>query len=234
MLFLQKTLENVGKHRHIKLVTTERRRNYLLSKANYHITKLFTENLLAIEMRKTQILMNTPVYLVLSILDRSKTVMYEFWYDYVKPKYGENANVCYMDTYSFIVHVKIDDIYKDIAKDVETRFEISNFKIDRPLPKGKNKKVIGLMKDELGGQITKEFGGLRANTYSYLKDNNDEAKKAKGTKKCIIKRKLKFKDYKNCLEAVQTERKKNYLRKKKIDVDGLKEDKKEFIKNNKY
>ena len=79
--------------------------------------------------------------------------------------------------------------------------------------KGKSKKVIGLMKDELGGQIIKEFVGLRAKTYSYLKDNNDEDKKAKGTKKCVIKRKLKFQDYKNCLEAAQIENKINHLQK---------------------
>ena len=102
----RKIMENVRKHRNIKLVTTERRRNYLVSEPNFHTTKFFTENLLAIEMRKTQILMNKPVYLGLSILDLSKTVMYEFWYDYVKPKYGENAKLCYMDTDSFIVHVK--------------------------------------------------------------------------------------------------------------------------------
>ena len=99
--------------------------------------------------------MNKPVYLGSSILDLSKTVMYEFWYDYVKPKYGANAKICYMDTDSFIVHVKTDYIYKNIVQDVEKRFGISNFEIDRSLPKGKNKKVIGLMKDELGGQIMK-------------------------------------------------------------------------------
>ena len=92
MQFLEK-LENVRKHRTIELVTAERRSNYLVSELNYHTTKFFTENLLAIEMRITQILMNKPVYLGLSILDLSKTVMYEFWYDYVKPKYGENAKL---------------------------------------------------------------------------------------------------------------------------------------------
>ena len=194
-----KTMENVRKHRNIKVIATESRRNYLVSDPNYHTTTSFTENLLAIEMEKTQILMNNPVYLGLSILDLSKTVMYEFC---VKPKYGENAKLCYMDTYSFIVNVKTDDIYKDVAKDIETRFDTSNFEIDRPLPKGKNEKVIGLMKDELGGQIMKELVGLRAKTYSYLKGNNDEDKKAKGTRKCVIKRKRKFQDYKNCLEAV--------------------------------
>ena len=94
----EKTMENLRKHRNIKLATTERRRNYLVSEPNYHTTKFFTENLLAIEMRKTKILLIKPVYLGLSILDLSKTTMYEFWYDYVKPKYGENAKLCYMDT----------------------------------------------------------------------------------------------------------------------------------------
>ena len=121
-----------------------------------------------------------------------------------------------------------DDIYKAIAEDVETKFDTSNFEIDRPLPKGKSKKVIGLMKHELGGQIMKEFIGLRAKTYGYLKENNDEDKKSKGTKKGIIKRKLTFKDYKNYLEAAQIKNKINHLEKNKIGVDSLKE----FINNN--
>ena len=115
-----KTMGNVRKHRNIKLVTTKRKRNYLVSQPNYHTTKFLTKNLLAIEMRKTQILMNDPVYLGLLILDLSKTVMYEFWYDYVKPKYGENAKHCYMD--SFIVPVKAYNIYKDIAENVKQDF----------------------------------------------------------------------------------------------------------------
>ena len=228
-----KTMENVRKHRDIKLVTTERRRNYLVSEPNYHTTKFFTENLLAIEMKKTEILMNKPVHLGLSILELSKILMYEFWYDYVKPKYGEKVKLCYMDTDSFIVYIKTDDIYKDIAEDVETRFDTSNYELDRPLPKGKNKKVIGLMKDELGGKIMTKFVGLRAKTYSYLIDDGSEDKKAKGTKKCVIKRKLKFENYKNCLEATQLDNKTNYPEKNEINLESLKEDHKEFIKNNK-
>ena len=88
------------------------------------------------------------------------------------------------------------------------------------------------MRDELGGQIMKEFVGLRAKTYSYLKGNNGEDKEAKGPKKCVIKRKLKFQDYENCLEAAQIENKINHLEKNKIEVDSLKEDQKEFLKNN--
>ena len=133
-----------------------------------------------------------------------------------------------MDTDSFIVHVKTGDIYKDIAEDVETRFDTSNFEIYRPLPKGKHKKVIGLMKDKLGGQIMKEYAGVSTKIYNYSKDNNDEDKKAKDTKKCFIKRKLKFEGYKNCLEAAQIENKIKHLEKNKIDVDSPKE----FIKNN--
>ena len=112
-----------------------------------------------------------------------------------------------MDTDSFIVYIKTEDIYADIAKDVEARFDTSNYELDRPLPKGKNKKVVGLMKDECGEKITKEFAALRAKTYSYLTDNNDGNKKAKGTKKCIIKRKLKCKDYENCFTATRLENK---------------------------
>ena len=92
-------------------------------------------------MKKTQILINKPVYLRLSILDLSKTAMYKFWYDYLKPKYGKNVKLCYMDTDSFIVYVKTEDIYKYIAKDVEKRFDTSNFETDKPLPKEKNKKL---------------------------------------------------------------------------------------------
>ena len=92
--------------------------------------------------------------------------MYEFWYDYMKPKYGDNVKLCYMDTGSFIMNIKTEDFYKDIANDVEKRFDTSNYEVDRPLPTGKNKKVIGLMKDELGGKIIMDFVALRPKTYT--------------------------------------------------------------------
>ena len=123
----------------------------------------------------------------MSIPELSKIVMYEFWYHYIELKYGEKAKLCYMGTDSFIVCIKTYDIYKDIA-DVETNFDNSNYELDRPLPKGKNKKIIELMKDKLGGKFMKEFLGLRAKTYSYLIDDGSEDKKAKGTKKCVMKK----------------------------------------------
>ena len=143
--------------------------------------------------------MNQPVYLGLSILEISKALMYEFWYDYMKPKYGGNVKLFYMDTDSFIMHIKTEDFYKDIADDVEKRFVASNYEINRPLPIGKNKKVIGLMKDELGEKIMTEFVVLRPKTYSYLMDDGGGDKKVKGTKKFVIKRRLKFNDYTDCL-----------------------------------
>ena len=107
---------------------------------NYHTPKFFTENLLAKEMKKTEILMNKPVYLRLSILEWNKMLTYEIWYDYIKPKYDEKAKLFYMDTASFIVYIKTDDLYIGIAEDVKTRFDTSNYELNRPLPKGKNKK----------------------------------------------------------------------------------------------
>ena len=125
--------------------------------------------------------------------------MYEFWYDYVKNKYGNKAILCYTDTDSFVINIKTNDFYKDISQDVNERFDSSNYTFDRPLSKGKNKKVIGLMKDELGGVIITEFVALRSKTYSYITNDFTELKKAKGTKKCVVKKMLRFSDYKNCL-----------------------------------
>ena len=112
----------------------------LVSEPNYHTTKTLPENLLATEMKKPEILLNKPVYLGLSILELSKILMYEFWYDYAKPKLLKKQNC-------FIVYIKTNDIYKDIAEDVEIRFDVSNYELEKLLPKGKSKKVIGLIKD---------------------------------------------------------------------------------------
>ena len=159
-----KTMENVRKHRDIRLVTSEKRRIKLVSEPNYHAAKHFSENLLAIEMKKTKVVMNKPVYLGLAILAVSKILMYKFWYDYIKLKYGYRGRLCYMDTDSFVIYIKTEDSYKDIANAVEEWFDTSKYdKNDkRPPPIGKNEKVIGKFKDELDGKILKEFVALRA------------------------------------------------------------------------
>ena len=149
--------------------------------------------------------MNKPTYLGLSILEISKILMYEFWYDYMKSKYNDNVKLCYMDTDSLVMHIKTNDFYKDIPIDVECKFDTSNYVVNmseasalarRQLPIGKNKKVIGLMKEELGGEIITEFTALRPKTYSYLTDNDKIDKKTKGTKKCAKNKMIKFNDYK--------------------------------------
>ena len=194
-----KTMENIRKHRDIKLVTTDKKRSKLVSEPNYHTINLMSEDLSIIEMKKTKVKMNKPIYLGLSILEISKILMYEFLYDYMKPKYNDNVTLCYMDTDGFVMHIKINDFYKDIAGGIENRVDTLNYEANRPLPTGKNKKVIGLMKDELGGKVIMEFVTLRPKTYSFLTDDGKEDKKAKGTKKCVIKKMIKFNDYKKCL-----------------------------------
>ena len=184
----RKTKENIRTHRDIKLVTTNKKRSKLVSEPNYHTINYISEDLSIIEMNKTKVRMNKPIYLGLSILEISKILMYQFWYDYMKLKYNDNIKLCYMDTDSFIINIKTENFYKDIANDVEERFDTSNYEVNRPLPTGKNKKVIGLMKDELGGKIITEFVTLRPKTYSYLTDDCKEDKKAKGTKKMCNKR----------------------------------------------
>ena len=152
-------------------------------------------------MKKTKTKINKPVYLGMSILDISKTLMYEFLYDYIKPKYRDKPKLRYMDTDSFVIHIFTEDFFEDIANDAERWFDIFNYdKNDRkPLQTGMNKKVIGLFKDELGGKIIKEFCALKAKTYTYLMDDDNEKKKAKGIRQCIIKRRLMFKNYKDSL-----------------------------------
>ena len=145
-----KTMENVRNHRDIEIIITNERRSKLASESNYNSTKYISKNLLITEMKKTEVKMNKPIYLGQAILDINKTLMYEFWYDYLKPKYGDKVKLCYMDTDSFVIYVKTEDFYKDIANDVDKWFETSNYdeKDERPLPIGINKKVIGMFKDE--------------------------------------------------------------------------------------
>ena len=140
---------------------------------------------MVIEMKKTKVKMNKLIYLGMSTLDINKTLVYEFWYDYIKPKYQDRAKLCYMDIDSFVIHIITENFYKDIASDVEKWFDTSNFNKDdkRPRPIGKNMKIIVFFKDELREKIMKEFIGLRAKTYAYLMVDDSEHKKAKGTKK---------------------------------------------------
>ena len=192
-----KTMENLRKHRDIKLVTTDEKRSKLISEPTYHTTKRFSENVLAIEMKKTKVKMNKSVYLGMSILDISKTLMYKFCYDYIKPKYGDKTKLCYTDTDSFIIHITTEDFFEDISNVVKIWFDTSNYDENdkRSFLIGMNKKVIGLFKDELGGKIMKEFVVPRAKAYAYLMDDGSEKKRVKETEKAVIKRQLMFESY---------------------------------------
>ena len=131
-------------------------------------------------MKKTKVKMNKQLYLGMSILDITKTLMYRFWYDYFKPKYEDRAKLCYTDTDSFIIYIKTEDFFEDISNDVEKWFDTSNFDQNdkRPLPIGKNKKVPGLFKDEFRGKIITEFVAFRPKAYAYLDDDGNNHKKA--------------------------------------------------------
>ena len=196
-----KTMKNIRKHKYIKLVANEKAYLRNVMKPNFKSGVLFDENLMGCEMGKIKVVMNKPVYLGQAILDLSKIVMYEFHYDYMKPKYGENLKLCYMDTDSLVYHIKTEDFYEDIAEDVKERFNTSGYSKEDagPLPIGLNKKIIGSMKDELGGKIMIEFVALRPKLYAYRKLDGKEDKRCKGIKKCVVKKTLGFDDYKKCL-----------------------------------
>ena len=193
-----KTMENIRKHRNIRLITNAESYLKTIMKPNFKSGMLFGKNLMGCEMGKIKVVMNKMVYLGQAILDLSKIIMYEFHYDYMKPKYGDNLQLCYMDTDSLIHHIKTEDFYADIAGDVPMTFDTSSYR-NRPLPIGMNKKVTGLMKDELGGAIMTEFIALRPKLYSFRKLDGAQDKKCKGIKKCMVKETLSFNNYKNCL-----------------------------------
>ena len=215
-------MENIRKHRDIKLVNNMTDYLKQVMKPNFKSGTLLGTDLMSCEMGKVKVKMNKLVYLGQAILDFSKTIMYEFHYDYVKEKYNEvDLKLLYMDTDSMVYKIKMEDFYKDIAEDVEARFDTSGYIPDRPLPIGKNKKVIRLMRNELGGKIMKEFISLRPKMYSYRVEES-EPKKCEGIKKCVVKKTISFDDYKRCLlEGTTIHRNQLTFRSKKHNVRTL-------------
>ena len=189
-----KAMKNVRNHRDIKLVTSDKRRERLVLEPNYHSHKNFSDHLMVIEMKKSWVKMVKPLYLGMSMFDISKKLMYEFYYDYIKPKYGDRAKLCYAVTDSFVIDIITEDFFEDISNGVERWFDKSNFDENdkRPLSIGMHKRVPGLFKDELGGKIVAEVVAFRPKTWAYLMDDGSDKKKAKGTKKSLIKRRIIF------------------------------------------
>ena len=215
-----KTIENVRSYTDIKLVTTRKQAERYIYKPNYTHRTTFSNDLVAIHMKRTSIFMIKPVYLGMCILDISKIRMYEFHYGYIKPKYGEKAKLLFTDTDSLMYEIQTPDFYKDIAPDVQTMFDTSNYPSYYPseIETGVNKKVIGLMKDEVGGEFITEFVGLRAKNYAFILDG-EEHKKCKGIKKCVTKNNICFLDYKTCLFTNVTQlRKMNVFRSHLHDI----------------
>ena len=196
-----KTMENIRNRVDIRLVTRVSQAKKLTCKPNYQHHTIFSKKLAAVHMKKVSLKFNKPVYLGMSILDLSKTLMYDFNYNYIKPKYGDSAKLLFTDTDSLAYEIQTEDFYRDISSDVELRFDTSNYPKDHPsgILTGVNKKVIGMFKDEASGKQIAEFVGLRAKLYSYRVEDSYEEKKCKGVKKAVIKKTITFNDYKDCL-----------------------------------
>ena len=210
-----KTMENIRNRVNIKLVNTEEKLKKLVAKPNFKSRKIFSENLVSVHMKKTKLTMNKPVYLGMCILDLSKTIMYDFHYNYIKPKYGNKAKLLFTDTDSLMYEIETEDFYKDISEDVKNRFDTSDYPENHPsgIPTGINKKVLGMFKDEAGGKTIKEFVGLRAKLYSFKMDEGGESKKCKGVKKQVVESSISHEDYKTCLTTGKEQlRKQNILR----------------------
>ena len=210
-----KTMENIRNRKDVKLVNNEERARKLIAKPNFSSCKIFSENLISVHMKKTSLVMKKPVYLGACILDLSKTIMYDFHFNYIKPMYGDKATLLITDTDSLMYLIETEDFYKDVSGDVKDKFDTSDYPENHPsgIPTGINKKVLGMFKDEAGGKIIKEFVELRAKLYSYKMDEGEETKKCKGVKKQVVEKSITHEDYKTCiLTGKEQLRKMNILR----------------------
>ena len=221
-----KTMEDIRKRTNIELVSSRKEAEKLINKPNYTHRTIFSDKLIAFHMAKTEIYMNKPRYIGMVILDTSKTLMYNFYYGFIKPKYGDKVRLLFTDTDSLMFLIETEDFYKDIAPHVHEWFDTSNFPkgndsfLFHPsgIPTGQNKMVIGMFKDEEGGKIITEFVGLRAKNYSYVCDG-EENKKCKGIKMNVTKKDISHKDFKNCLfQNIQLRRKMNVFLSRGHDV----------------
>ena len=210
-----KTMENVRKRVKIELVKDEKKAAKLVNKPNFEELKIFDEFLIAVKMRKTKVWMNKPVYVGMSILDLSKTLMFSFQYEYVKKKW-ENCEVLYSDTDSLVLKIETDDFFADISGDVAEWFDTNDFSPEHPAVLGglpivkENKKKIGLMKDECGGKIVTEWVALRPKLYSFLTEDG-EKQKAKGLKKSMKNKSLRHENFLKCLKTGESQTRKQCL-----------------------
>ena len=216
-----KTMENIRNRVDIKLVNNKKQAEKLSAKPNFKHCNIFSEDLVAIHMKKTKLDFDKPVYLGMCILDLSKTLMYDFHYNYIKQIFEDKAKLLLTDTDSLMYEIQTEDFYKDINGDVKDRFDTSGYPSNHPsgIPSGFNKKVLGMFKDEVNGNVIDEFVGLRAKLYSYKMIEGEESKKCKGVKKSVVKKSITHEDYKKCLTDKKSQlRKMNVIRSYKHDV----------------
>ncbi|KAE9523040.1 hypothetical protein AGLY_016671 [Aphis glycines] len=223
-----RTMMNVRNHVDIRLCSNEAKLEKLIVKPNFDRRTIFTENLVAIHMKRTEIFFKQPIYIGMCILDLSKSLMYDFYYNTIKKKYGNRVRLLYTDTDSLILEIKTDDFYQDIKINLD-HFDTSDYPKDNiydlPLV---NKKVLDKFKDELNGKVMTEFIGLRSKLYSHqILDSEKEIKKSKGVKKNVVENKICFDDFKNCLLTKKPKYViQNLFRTKKHDIFTVEQNKK--------
>ena len=197
-----KTIENIRKRQNITLIGNREKAIKLSSRPNFDRATMFDRCLIAIHMKKTEVFFNKPVYVGQAILDLSKTLMFDFHYNYIQKKYGHNrAKLLFTDTDSLMYEINTVDFYKDISKDISKKFDTSDYPPGHPsrILTGVNKKVIGMFKDEVAGRQITHFVGLRPKLYSFKVEGEKDNKKCKGIKKNIVKKDISFEDYVQCL-----------------------------------
>ena len=196
-----KTIENIRKRQNIYLIDNRKKAVKLSSKPNFDRCTIFDKHLIEVHMKNTEVYFGKPVYVGQAILDLSKTLMFDFHYNYIREKYHNKAELLFTDTDSLMYHIKTKDFYKDIKHDVQDKFDTSDYPPEHKsgIPTGLNKKVIGMFKDEVAGKQITHFVGLRPKLYSYKVEDEVELKKCKGIKKNVVKKKIDFDDYVKCL-----------------------------------
>ena len=191
-------MENVRKRVDVKLLRTDEEEKILkyVAKPTFAQQVIFNPDLVGIQNHKEKVLLNKPIYVGMSVLDISKHLMYDFYYNHLKKLYTHNIRLLYTDTDSLIVHVQTDDLYKDMSLNADL-YDTSNYSPGHPLFSTANKKIIGKYKDELGGKVMTEFIGIRPKMYSYV--GEESGKRAKGVKKSVLRKSITHEDYKKCL-----------------------------------
>ena len=218
-----KTIENIRKRQNVILVDNRKLALKLSSKPNFERVTMLDENLVAVHMKKTEVYCNKPIYVGQAILDLSKTLMFDFHYNFIRKKYGDKAELLFTDTDSLMYLIHTEDFYKDINKDIKRKFDTSDYPENHPsgIKTGVNKKVIGKFKDEAAGKQITHFVGLRPKLYTFKVEEKGETRKAKGVKKNVIKKSLSFEDYKKCLFTEEVMKEMNIIRSQNHEIFSM-------------